>query len=184
MLLWIMSQEPTLNPPLAGLLALRSLVCPSANLPWSRCCQKGDPRTQRRCLWPRRPRSSAPAALRGGRRGPRSWQSGEEAPPPAAPRHAYSHSISTPPAHSVDEETEAGNGWASAVHGWDRTPGGWTQACLPQVGGWGAGPRGRGVTNDCRPQRQGGGVRQALGPLPPTGHITALTLSPWRPAHI
>ena len=64
----------------------------------------------------------------------------EEAPPSAAPRHAYSHSISTPPAHSVDEETEAGNGWASAVHGWDRTPGGWTQACLPQVGGGGRVP--------------------------------------------
>lgn len=59
--------------------------------------------------------------------------------------------------------------------------------------GWsgvgGAGPRGRGVTNDYRPWRQGGDVRQALGPraefsLPAPGRINALILSPQRPAYI
>lgn len=136
MFLRIMSQEPALKPPLVGLFALTSIVCPSANLPWSLCGRAGDPRTQTPASGLDVARPGAPAALQGGWRGSRGWQSEEEAPHRLqAPQHAYSHSISTPPAHLADEKTEAGNDWASEVHGWARSPGGWAQVCLPQVGG-------------------------------------------------
>lgn len=144
--------KPALNPPLVGLFALRSIVYGCS--PGAAAARKGTqgPST---AAWPRAvpgpvrllPCKGAGGGLAAGR--VERWRHHPLLPSDMPIPILSAHRLSC----LVDEETGAGNGWASEVHGWDCGPGRRKQACLPQVRGWGQVP-GQRVTNDCRPQRQ------------------------------